>query len=302
MSSYCELLLFNKPNLQFIKNVIDPQNLSLALGITSTMRYTEIIIRAMAGIKNSHFLTHTSFFSIAAVPISVSDIATNAKEFSEASLNEKTNIFLRIVSSTSSIGYGLWTFLSAVEEVGVSSKFFSFLPILGIASAALQALSIPLDVKGLIESYRFSKQLNHQANLAKKVHDYCLKDFQMGLKFIKEESNVDIVDKQVTDYLLAVEKIVESKLLSSGVEDASDKELLFNTMQTLQKRITLKKWSHALYITASAIDILGVGLLFSPAALAGTGCFAISGVICTSLAIYKLRNQRSLSFSDLPPA
>lgn len=298
--STCSELLFNKSNIQFIRDAIDPQNLSLALGITSTMHYSEIVIRAMAGIKSGHFLTHTSFFSIAAVPLLVNDISNNLKEFSKASLNEKTNIFLRIVSNTSSIGYGMWTFLSALQNVGVSSRFFSFLPILGIASAALQALSITLDAKGLIESYRFSKELNNQANLAKKVQDYCLKDFQGGLKFIKQENNVDIVDKEVTDYLLAVEEIVESKLLSADIEDTSDKELLFNTMQTLQKRITLKKWSHALYISAATIDLLGVGLLFSPAALAGSGCFAISGVICTSLAIYKRRNPNS--FPNLPPS
>lgn len=308
-----QLQFFNNYSYSIIqgaKAVAQTEYLAVALGMTGTIRYSEIALHALVGLKTYRWFDRTSFLSIGAVPLSAYEMGKNGVQFSKASWNERSEILLKMVSNVSSIGYAFWTFMSALQDAGVHSKLMAGLPILGIVSAAFEGIAMTLDFKGVFDTARVSLQFEKQVNLAKKIEEYTLIDFRQGLKFIEEAHGkeplfinkyFDTEEEWLIDHLLEIERISQTALFSGNPEETmAAKTLMHSTMHSLQKRLTTKKWSHCLNLNASAVSLIGVGLLFSPIPTVGLGLFAVSGLINLGTYFYKKKATRQFKIELSP--
>jgi len=273
--------------------IVNPDNIGLAANAATAARYAEFVGRLLIGVPNKQVLGQLRFVSVVGVGLGIKGVYDTTKALAKgATKNEKIEGTLKIISDVSTIGYGVETFAHALHFAKAIHSV-SWTPPLLIASAALNAIAMMLEMKGFRDTNKVSKEFRQQANLSQTVANYTLDDFRRGCnylldkKLVKQEGQ-DPDSKFISKYiypdeaklthrLMKIQTDAEQKMNSNDpVEVEKGRKSLHTTMEALSKRITVKKWSHALAVLIDVITLVGVVLFFTPLAPIGCGLWLIS--------------------------
>lgn len=293
-----------------LKDVFTPKNFPLILGIAGTARYSEIAIKALCGIRQDKYLLGPlKFLALGTAGLNTYEMMKNAGRLAKVSGREKIETALKMISNMSSISYSTETFLGAITSLGLIRKM-TWLPLFSVGGVVLESVATTLELKGLQESYRFSKEFDQASNLKKKK-ECTLEDYQRVVSLLKQKQekekvfiskNFEIDEDILIDRLNEIEAIAKAKLTSSDPAEVSEgKQLLDSTIKAFRYKNTLKKRCHIVVSATSTADVISVGLLLTPLDLLGCGILAGAGLTSLGMSAYKKRMDEQFKTAVLGP-
>lgn len=272
-------------------NVFTTEKVSLGIKVANVVRYIGCASnKLLNNTKSLPTVGVLKLMNLGTVPLAIYEIGRSVFSAAKASLNEKVDAVLGIISTIGTLGDIASTTAQGLAAVGaVASKAIAWATPLAIASAAVEGVGLFLTIKSLIETHRFSKALKQTAALEKPVEEYSVEDFTKGRLLIIDKQNIEksftgkhlkTDSTKLNERLLQIESKAQEMIDSDNPQRVREgKQKLQTMMQSLSQRMTSKKWSNALTILSGIVGLVGLGVLFSPCPPAGFILLAISGVL-----------------------
>jgi len=279
-----------------VEEVVNPENIGSLIGIASTARLAEIAGRILvSGQANTQALGHLRFLCVVDVGFALKNIYETVKTSVINSTKEKIDALLGVIANLATIIYSVETFGHGLDFVG-AIKSVAWTPPFLITGGVLQTIGMTLEIRKYRDADKICKELHRQANLSKSVGEYTFDDFRQGCDYLLDqrdldsnfgEKDSDFISKnfykneaKVFNKLMQVQSEVEVQMDSGKTaEMEKGRKSMHEVMQALSKRITVKKWSHALEVLINVISLVGVVIFFTPIAPVGYGLWVLCGIM-----------------------
>lgn len=182
----------------------------------------------------------------------------------------------------------LASFISILVKSSIGKTLFYF-------SLPFQLSNVTFSVKKANDCYEFKKLFTKEANLTKSTEDYTVEDFKSGYSliaskcyaeklFIARYFNTTIA--KLNKCMKAIETEAQNKINSGNVQKILEgKEQLKSTMDMLAKRMSEKITKDSVEAVTGTVDMIGLGLLLSPAAIIGFALLTVSYTTAFATAI-----------------